>query len=85
MRTTAPLLPEFPEISKLAYIDEGVVRLRPRELHVEWVQVVATLREEATRKPIETLQNASECAMVDQSKEVVVLHSLGKYDRGCDC
>jgi hypothetical protein len=67
-----PLLPEFPEISKLAYIDEGVVHFQPKELSNECIRLMPTLSGEETRKLIERLQKASELAMGSENSEVIV-------------
>lgn len=71
-QVSVPLLPELPEISKLAYIDEGVVHFRPKELNEECVRLMPMLSGEDTRKLIESLQKASELALEGESSEVIV-------------
>ena len=67
-----PLLPDLPEISKLAYIDEGVVHFQPKELSDECARLMPVLNGEEVRKLIERLQRASELAMDTENSEVIV-------------
>ena len=71
-QVNTPLLTELPEISKLAYIDEGVVHFRPKELNDECVRLLPRLGGEATRDLVELLQEASDRALKDGNSEVVV-------------
>lgn len=72
LQVNVPLLPDFPEISKLAYIDEGVVHFRPKELNEECVHLLETLNGEATRELVESLLKASNLAMQSENIEVIV-------------
>jgi hypothetical protein len=71
-RVNTPLLAEFPEISKLAYIDEGIVHFRPKELKDECVRLISSLRGEETHNLIECLRIAAVQALDDKNLEVIV-------------
>ena len=71
-QVNTPLLAEIPEISKLAYIDEGIVHFRPKELNDECVRLLPRLGGEATRDLVERLREASEQALENENSEVIV-------------
>lgn len=67
-----PLLPDLPQISKLAYIDEGAVHFRPSELHEECVRLMSTMSSDATRKLLRSLLDASDLALRCENADIVV-------------
>jgi hypothetical protein len=67
-----PVLPDFPQISKLAYIDEGTVHFQARELHEECVRMSSLLGGEATQQIIRSLLEASDSALQNNDADVVV-------------
>ena len=67
-----PLLPDLPEISKLSYIDEGVVHFEPKELNNECVRLISALTDQGAREMIQSLLDASAIALQNESAEIVV-------------
>ena len=47
-----PLIPVFPEISNLAYIDEGVIHFDPKQLQDECTRLLTLAKSDATRQLI---------------------------------
>jgi hypothetical protein len=71
-RQDIPVLPDFPQISKLAYIDEGTVHLDARELHDECVRMSSLLTSEETQQIVRSLLEASNSALQNNDADVVV-------------
>lgn len=67
-----PVLPDFPQISKLAYIDEGTVHFQARELHDECVRMSSLLGGAETQQIIRGLLEASDSALESNDADVVV-------------
>jgi hypothetical protein len=71
-----PVLPDFPEISNLAYIDEGVIAFSSRRLHDDCARMLPAMANEATRQLIGQLLDASILALSEENAEVIV-HPFG--------
>jgi hypothetical protein len=71
-----PLLQEFPQISCLAYIDEGAVRFDVKALSEECKRLAVLVTSEETRRLIAELLEAATVASLDEGSEVVV-HPFG--------
>ena len=67
-----PVLPDFPQISKLAYIDEGTVHFQASELRDECVRMSSLLGREETQQIIRALLQASDSALQNNNADVVV-------------
>jgi hypothetical protein len=61
------LLPEFPQISRLAYIDEGTVHFNARDLSEECVRLLTTLKSDATRHLLGDLLEAARSALEEET------------------
>jgi hypothetical protein len=68
----SPILPDFPQISKLAYIDEGTVHFEPTGLHDECVRIGSMLSREDSQQLIRSLLEASESALQNKDADLVV-------------
>lgn len=71
-----PVIPEFPEISKLAYIDEGVISFDPRRLQGDCTRLLPLAKSDATRKLVGDLLTAALLALNQENAEVII-HPFG--------
>ncbi len=69
-----PLLADLPEVSKLAYIDEGAVHFSPMELSKECIRLMPALSSDAARQLIRSLINACEIALIGERDADLVVH-----------
>jgi hypothetical protein len=72
-----PVIPDFPETSKLAYIDEGVVHFDPKQLHDDCTRLLPLAKSDATRQLIGDLLGAALLALGQENAEVIV-HPFGE-------
>jgi hypothetical protein len=70
------VLPDFPEISRLAYIDEGVTHFDPKQLRDDCTRFLALAKTKATRQLIADLLEAALLALSQENAEVIV-HPFG--------
>ncbi len=71
-----PLLPDFPQISRLAYIDEGTVPFIPEELRDECIGMASVVQSEGSRRLIADLLEATRLALQVANAKLVV-HPFG--------
>jgi hypothetical protein len=75
-RKDSPVVPEFPQISRLAYIDEGTIRFGAKDLNDECIRMTSVVKSDATRRLIADLLEASRLALQEEDAELIV-HPFG--------
>ena len=71
-----PVIPDFPEISKFAYIDEGVISFDPKQLHDDCTRFLPIAESDATRQLIGDLLAVAVLALGQENAEVII-HPFG--------
>jgi hypothetical protein len=71
-----PLLQDFPQISRLAYIDEGSVRFDTRSLQEECMRLENIVASDATRRLVADLAKATDLASEGEESGVFI-HPFG--------
>jgi hypothetical protein len=71
-----PVVSGLPEISRLSYIDEGVVHFDPKQLHDDCTRLLPLVKSDATRQLIGDLLGAAVLALGQENAEVII-HPFG--------
>jgi hypothetical protein len=66
-----PVVPDLPELSKLAYIDEGVISFDPKLLRDDCMLLLPTLKTAAAKRLVGDLLGAALAALSQESAEVI--------------
>jgi len=64
--------PEFAQISRLAYLDEGAVHFEPQEPHEECTRLMSSVDDGGAQEIIRNLLDASDSALRDEDADVIV-------------
>lgn len=71
-----PVVSDLPEISRLNYIDEGVVHFDPKQLYDDSTRLLPLVKSDATRQLIGDLLGAALLALGQENAEVII-HPFG--------